>query len=37
VVATEDNWLNGVIVDIDDASGWAKSIVRLNYQVDLNT
>ncbi len=37
VVATEDNWLNGVIVDIDEASGWAKSIVRLNYQVDLNT
>jgi 2',3'-cyclic-nucleotide 2'-phosphodiesterase len=36
-VASEDNWLNGVVVDIDDVSGWAKSIIRLNYQVDLNT
>ncbi len=36
VVASEDNWINGVLLDIEDASGWAKSIIRLNYHVDID-
>ncbi|MBN1298214.1 MAG: TIGR00282 family metallophosphoesterase [Actinobacteria bacterium] len=31
VVAENDNWVNGVIIEIDEKDGHAKSIERLNY------
>ncbi len=34
VVASDDNWINGVIIDINENTGYALSIKRLNYQVD---
>lgn len=34
VVATDDNWINGVIIDIDEKTGYSKSIKRLNFQAD---
>ncbi len=34
VVASEDNWINAVIVDINTSNGNATKIIRLNYQVD---
>ncbi len=34
VVASEDNWINGVLVDIDNESGRALGIERINYKID---
>jgi calcineurin-like phosphoesterase len=33
IVAKNDIWLNGVIIEIDDKSGKATNIKRLNYQL----
>jgi len=33
IVAKDDIWLNGVIIEIDDKSGKAINIKRLNYQL----
>jgi len=34
IVASDDNWISGVILDINDSNGNALSIERLNYQVE---
>ena len=34
VVANNDIWINGVIIEIDDNTGQAKSILRINYPVN---
>ena len=31
-VASGDNWINGVIIDVDEQSGNARDIIRLNYK-----
>ena len=31
-VAGDDNWVNGVIIDVDEQSGKARDITRLNYK-----
>lgn len=31
IVASNDNWINGVVFEIDDKNGYAKNIRRLNY------
>ncbi len=31
-VASNDNWINGVIVEVDEDNGTAKNISRLNYK-----
>jgi calcineurin-like phosphoesterase len=33
IVAKDDNWINGVIIEIDESSGRAISIVRINSSV----
>ena len=33
-VASDDDWINGVLVDIDNKSGRALRIERINYKVD---
>jgi metallophosphoesterase (TIGR00282 family) len=33
-VAREDVWINGVVIDIDENSGKASSIERINHQAD---
>jgi len=35
-VASDDNWINGVLIGIDDDTGLALSIKRLNYRVEMN-
>ncbi|MBM3707482.1 MAG: TIGR00282 family metallophosphoesterase [Actinobacteria bacterium] len=35
-VASDDNWVNGVLIDIDEETGLALSIKRLNYRVEMN-
>ena len=35
-VANDDNWVNGVLIKIDNDTGHATSINRLNYRVDMN-
>ncbi len=37
VVASDDNWINGIVLDIDETTGKAKSISRINYGVDLGS
>ncbi len=34
VVASDDNWINGVVVDIDESTGKSKSINRINYSAE---
>jgi len=34
VVADDDCWINGVIIDIDDNSGHSKRIERINYRAE---
>ncbi|MBC8386788.1 MAG: TIGR00282 family metallophosphoesterase [Actinobacteria bacterium] len=33
IVAKDDNWINGVIIEIDESSGRAISIVRINLSI----
>jgi metallophosphoesterase (TIGR00282 family) len=33
IVAKDDNWINGVIIEVDESSGRAISIVRINSSV----
>jgi calcineurin-like phosphoesterase len=33
-VACDDNWVNGVVVDIDESTGKSKSITRINYSAE---
>ena len=36
VVANDDIWVNGVVLDIDQSSGRTKSITRINYGADTD-
>jgi metallophosphoesterase (TIGR00282 family) len=36
-VASDDNWLNGVIIDVDEQTGSAREITRLNYKAGDQT
>ncbi len=35
-VATDDVWLNGVVVEADEENGAAKKIIRVNYKVEYH-
>ena len=34
VVANDDCWINGVVVDVDEHSGQARRIERINYKAE---
>jgi len=34
-VATGDNWINGVLIDVDENSGKSRSITRINMKADI--
>jgi metallophosphoesterase (TIGR00282 family) len=36
-VAKDDNWINGVIIDIDVNNGVSRSITRINYKTEDDT
>lgn len=36
-VASDDNWINGVIIDVDEQTGSAREITRLNYKAGDQT
>jgi len=35
-VATGDNWINGVLIDVDEDSGRSRSITRINKKADID-
>ncbi len=36
IVASDDNWISGVIIEIDDETGKSNKIERLNLKVDVS-
>jgi metallophosphoesterase (TIGR00282 family) len=36
IVASDDNWINGVVIEVDEETGKSNSIQRLNLKVDIN-
>jgi metallophosphoesterase (TIGR00282 family) len=36
IVASDDNWINGVVIEVDEETGKSSSIQRLNLKVDIN-
>jgi hypothetical protein len=36
IVASDDNWINGVVIEVDEETGKSSSIQRLNLKVDVN-
>jgi calcineurin-like phosphoesterase len=36
IVASDDDWINGVVIEVDEETGKSSSIQRLNLKVDVN-
>jgi calcineurin-like phosphoesterase len=36
IVASDDNWISGVVIEVDEETGKSSSIQRLNLKVDID-